>query len=273
MLGKLMKYEFKALARVLLPLYGAVLLLSAVGHPLVRLADDHRLEGIWEIFTAMFFIFYILTIAASVLLTLFLVLQRFYKSMVCDEGYLTHTLPVTTGSLVGAKLLTGSVWMLVSAVNAVASLVILFFSGETWQLVKILLDSYGTLSAEFAAQNGISLTAMLAFAGGVFLIALPTQLLIFYAAISIGQLMNRQKLLGAVGGYLALYMVGQMLSLGVLLLGMIFSGSLSGAALSGEMPAQLMPVMMTSVVLVQLVMGGGCWLLTHWIMSRKLNLE
>ena len=106
--------------------------------------------------------------------------------------------------------------MLVSAVNAVASLVILFFSGETWQLVKILLDSYGTLSAEFAAQNGISLTAMLAFAGGVFLIALPTQLLIFYAAISIGQLMNRQKLLGAVGGYLALYMVGQMLSLGVL---------------------------------------------------------
>lgn len=271
MLGKLMKYEFKALARVLLPLYGAVLLLAAVGHPLARRGS--QLEGIWEIFAAMFFIFYILAIVASVLLTLFLVLQRFYKSMVCDEGYLTHTLPVHTGALVGAKLLTGSIWMIVSVVNAAVSLVILFFSGETWRYVKSLLDNYSILSAEFAAQNGIGLTALLAFVGGVFLIAVPVQLLSFFAAISIGQLMNRQKLLGAVGGYLAIYLAGQMLSMGVLLLGVVCSGSLSSATLAGEMPAKLLPAVMASVVLIQLVMGGACWLLTHWIMGRKLNLE
>lgn len=52
-------------------------------------------------------------LAAAVTVVMVLIYVRFYKSMVTDEAYLTFTLPVTAGQLIGSKFLVSAVWTLI----------------------------------------------------------------------------------------------------------------------------------------------------------------
>ncbi|MBQ4194311.1 MAG: hypothetical protein II650_08635, partial [Clostridia bacterium] len=49
-------------------------------------------------------------LAAALTVFAVLIFVRFYRSMVTDEAYLTFTLPVTPGQLIGAKFLASAVW-------------------------------------------------------------------------------------------------------------------------------------------------------------------
>ena len=51
-----------------------------------------------------------MALAAAVTVIFVLIFVKFYKSMVTDEAYLTFTLPVTPGQLIGAKFLASAVW-------------------------------------------------------------------------------------------------------------------------------------------------------------------
>ena len=54
-----------------------------------------------------------MALAAAVTVIAVLIFVKFYKSMVTDEAYLTFTLPVTAGQLIGAKFLSAAVWALI----------------------------------------------------------------------------------------------------------------------------------------------------------------
>ena len=92
MLGKLTKYEFKATARVLLPAYLALLLVTVLGK--VLLAVPPVQEALNGAIAGFFVVIYMLMIMGVLFLTFFISVQRFYKNLLGDEGYLMHTLPV-----------------------------------------------------------------------------------------------------------------------------------------------------------------------------------
>ena len=54
-----------------------------------------------------------MALTAAVTVIAVLIFVKFYKSMVTDEAYLTFTLPVTPGQLIGSKFLAASVWALI----------------------------------------------------------------------------------------------------------------------------------------------------------------
>lgn len=100
MLRKLLKYEFKATGRLIGVIYLAVLAAAIVTGIIGRFSDatiDNPIA--FMIFVAI----YAILIVALIVVTILMIIERFYKNMLTGEGYLMHTLPVPTWMHVGAK--------------------------------------------------------------------------------------------------------------------------------------------------------------------------
>ena len=91
MLGKLIKYEFKATGRLLLPVYGALLLMGGVVN--LGLTLQGKLP-VLKFAQGVLIFAYVALMVAAFALSFFVVISRFYKNLICDEGYLMFTLPV-----------------------------------------------------------------------------------------------------------------------------------------------------------------------------------
>lgn len=114
MLGKLIKHEFKATSRVIPFIY-----LTAAVFTLATYM------GYWMHNEALGSFAYFLTImtgTGALISTLVIAAMRFYKSVFDSEGYLTMTLPVTTGQLMLSKALVYFVWIIASGVVMTLSL-------------------------------------------------------------------------------------------------------------------------------------------------------
>lgn len=143
MLGKLLKYEMKASARTLLPLYIGTLVAAVICAFITAsfVADDgtrfamltvmyDEATGTLSVFA--FLLFFGLCVAIMVL-TAMIVIQRFNKNLIGDEGYLMFTLPVTHVQLLSSKLIAGLLWVLIGTL-------IMGLSGVIIGLPSVLLN-------------------------------------------------------------------------------------------------------------------------------------
>jgi len=106
LVGKLIKNEFKAGIHSIAPIY---IVTAAV---LGLLAISFAFEILW---LAIISIIGVVLVAIGILaITLISVINNFNKSMYRDQGYLTFTLPVTSGQLLFAKAFSSFVWILLS---------------------------------------------------------------------------------------------------------------------------------------------------------------
>ena len=116
MLGKLIKHEFRATGRIMLPLFLAVLILSAFAglsiHGFERARDVRILQAMYGTTISTFF----LSLFAVAVVAVVLMIQRFYKSLLRDEGYISMTLPVSVDAHIWAKLLTSFAWFALEAI-------------------------------------------------------------------------------------------------------------------------------------------------------------
>ncbi len=127
MLGKLIKYEFKALyKKVLLCVAGGLLIsiLTLLMFQLTAASDGNNI--MLQLFLSSGMIFSILAMLAVSILTLVFIIHRFYTNLYNDEGYLTFTLPVSSSQLLWSKLISGAVWTIIAGIGVIASFGILF---------------------------------------------------------------------------------------------------------------------------------------------------
>jgi len=218
MLGKLIKHDFRALSRTLFPLQIGILaggLLATLLTVLtIRLGENSVSTGAniaLRMITATTSVLIGVAIAASAFVTLLLICIHFYRSFLCDEGYLTFTLPVSTSNLLWSKLLTGVFWMLINA--AVICVTILLFAvfGTTSAGIinQGVLDSIKRLFTAFIPQAAqyVSIPLMIAEFVAVGLLAIASQLLELYFAIIVGgQIAKKHRILAAIGMYLLINM-------------------------------------------------------------------
>ena len=122
MLGKLIKHEFRATGRIMLPLLLAVLILSVFAGLSVRgferVKDMHFLQAMYGTTIGVFF----LSLFAVAVVAVVLMIQRFYRSLLRDEGYISMTLPVSVDAHIWAKLLTSFAWFAAEAILSAAAL-------------------------------------------------------------------------------------------------------------------------------------------------------
>lgn len=126
MLAKLIKHEFKATARIFLPILGTVLVLTGAAALTVKLGGILVLPGgtgwggpVLGLASGLLCLLTFIAMMAMMTAAVVVTIQRFYKNLLGDEEYLMFTLPVTPAQHITAKLAVGTVWTLLSLALAV----------------------------------------------------------------------------------------------------------------------------------------------------------
>lgn len=266
MLKKLYKHEFYSLFRSLLPIYAALFGFSVLSR-LVYLVKTEN--SIINTFKTLAVIGYVLTIIAVFIVGIVIVVTRFYRNLLSNEGYLTFSLPFTATQHIVCKLICGAVTVAVDFVLVFFSLAVLGIGTKAENdFIKFLPELF---KAFFNYGEWPQLTLLIAEIAVFAIITLLEALLMFYAAIAIGQ-QFKNRVGASVIAYICLYAASQIISL--IFMSFIFAfGSASGfenylnSGISAVSLLLLLPIVFSALL------GTAYFLITRYFLSRKLNLE
>jgi hypothetical protein len=264
MLGKLLKYEFKATGRTFLPMYALLIVMALV----TKFFNSSNLDYYNTPRIISVIVFVVVIVAVSVM-TLVIAIQRFNKNLLSDEGYLSFTLPVKAHSHIDAKMIVSFVWTVLSVLISILAILVSFAD-------RNMLDQFGRF---FGALPD----AVREIGGGFYVVLLECIVLAvvsvlggiveIYAAVTIGNLSSKHRLLVGVGAYIGFWIVQQIISTTIMNgFGLTqYFASLrlaSTAAVVGAAESALL-----GLIIYCLIFGVLFYFLTEWLLRKKLNLE
>lgn len=130
MLSKLIKHEFRALSRFLLPIHILLLVACLIGRFMFQAMAMMDLPNVILIVSFVFLISIWIVVPCA---TSILIVVRYYKSLYTDEGYLTLTLPATRGQLLFSKAFAACVWSILDLAIVIAGLAIVVIIPQVYQ--------------------------------------------------------------------------------------------------------------------------------------------
>lgn len=265
MLGKLLKYEIKATARTFIPLYIALLIFALINRFSFA---NHFINNTLRVLPVISATVYTALIVAIFVITFLVMIQRFYRNLLSDEGYLMFTLPVKSSSHIWAKTITSLLWILASGFVTFLSVLILAadagWLGSFWsdlqQMMTLIHLELGLNGYLFLIE--FFLLLLTSVWGGIVMI---------YFCISIGHRFSSHRLLAAFGTFLGFNVILQLLF-------SIF-GHVGIQVFHIDQWLQNMEAISAShtfllgSILINLVIGIFCFLVTNNILTKKLNLD
>ncbi|MBO4245432.1 MAG: hypothetical protein J5892_01675 [Bacilli bacterium] len=149
MLGKLLKYDFKWINKIMY-VYFILLALISIAVKIVESLDQTIFLVIVDKALSSMFI----GCAASTIVTcLIRIWVRFINNIYKDESYLTHTLPVTKNQIFNAKIIASILSILMSGVVVAICFAFIYLNSSTIDALKIryqsLVDIYNSVFAIF----------------------------------------------------------------------------------------------------------------------------
>lgn len=273
MLGKLMKYEIKATARTLIPLYIALLAFAIINKVFIGAGLAHKLEGFGSIPFILSIFGYGCTMAAVFIVTFFIIIQRFYKNLLGDEGYLMNTIPVSTITNITSKLSIAGFWNIISAFVAVLSIIIMAFNPVTFNnFFSEMFDAFSKGYSEIGIQLYVFIFEIII----LMLVSLLRSLSMIYASIAIGHLFSKHRILSAFGAFIGLSFISGAISS---IVGITFSivgnrlDHLQNIHLNGTSALIVVHGFIIGVTIFDLLFFIAYFIITTYILKNKLNLE
>lgn len=200
MLRKLMKHEFRATGRIMLPLY-LILLATSLGANLSARGLLNTRYRILDMLGVLLVMAFGIAIFAVCIMSVVVMVQRFYKNLLQDEGYVMLTLPVSVHQQVWSKLIVSAVWFAATVVMVIAAACIVAFDID---FIKYFFQGVGELLGDLRkleAYYAVNGTAIVAEGVVLCFLACCAMCLQFYAALAAGpRLCQPQD--GLVGGVL-----------------------------------------------------------------------
>lgn len=277
MLGRLLKHEFKVTSRYFIPMFlalaAATLLLKlslifsegSIFVSMELMSFIHFIQG-------LFIMAYVLVILGIAFLSIFLLIRRFYVNMFGDEGYLTHTLPVTGGQLLNCKLICSITWIFSLFPAGLLSFFVLFAGTDIFTEAGYLFQ---TLSEELyiLQTSGFHVGFILFELIIAAIVSVISSFLSYYLAITLGQhFMGNHRLVGSIVFYFVLSIISSAIS-------SIFSAGLELSANSWftttftpAMAYRLILIVMAIAILISVIQGLIYYFLTRYLLTKKLNL-
>ncbi|HFU4115593.1 TPA: ABC transporter permease [Streptococcus suis] len=260
MFKKLLKYEFQSVGKWYLGIYAGALALSAILGFWLQALTIRTQGGTTEpggaemVLFGTFSMTFGILIAALGLSTFFMVINRFRKNVYGRQGYLTMTLPVSSHHIILSKLLASLVWYLLAGITIILSIgivlaVLMLGSGE------VVIPELQTL---IQALDWPVIFAHLFY----MLIESTTGILLIYFSISVGQLFKDHRLLFAILTYIGISIV-----LGVFGT-LVFTNYLENLYNAAQ-PLYPNPIL----ALINIILAFAYYFGTHFIMTKKLNLQ
>lgn len=210
MLGKILKYDLKSMGKSLFPLYAGLFGLVIILKIMSFITESFPAFNF--VYNIMF-IFFIIIVIGGLFYTFFISVMRYYKNLYSDEGYLTHTLPVKSGSLLFSKVLSSCLFIILSVIVSFVSIMIVFGFNDVLDILKKGLEF-------FSLCFDVSIVTVLIFAISLILLSYICYILMAYAGISLGNMHSKNKIMFSVIYTVVLYYVSQIL--GILLMGIMF---------------------------------------------------
>ena len=279
MLGKLLKYEMQAMGRILMPLYGVLLVLS------VAFGLSLRQNNQYNTGNATFGSLYGAAAAAVMIVTLILIIQRFYRNLLGSEGYLMFCLPVSTGQHMANKIISATFWIILGGLVGLLSVILLSImaTDPTINFAETIRQTITQAAGSLMQENGSTQSGMiiLVIEGILFLVGSCAEIAAkLYAAIAIGHQWSSHRVLGAVLAFV-----------GIIIIEIILGNTMS--IITAGVDDQAMPIIfklsstmmtLTSTTMGNLQMALGllagvafarlaiCWFISWILLDRRLNL-
>lgn len=264
MFGKLLKYDFRSMFKQFAFIWPAALALAVINHFTINGLDSASNAG--ETAAGISMLIYVAILMAMFIVALVFTIQRFYKGLLGDEGYLMHTLPVRPWQLIGSKLLCAVVTTFLSVIVAILSiLVILPWGREDFQE---LFRGLGYIFSHWNIQATNGIIGLLEFCLMI-MVSFATGFLQLYLAMSIGHLFNKNRVAFSVIAFIAVNAVMSAL-LGRLLAPLmdVLSNIINGMEGMAGFHAAMWIAMAGELILCVIYFAG-----TEFILRKKLNLE
>lgn len=279
MLGKLMKYDLRAGIRWFGLVWAVLLALGVINGFTLRyiLAADVQHWLVRFFLGVMPLLMLFLVFIAAVVVMIIYVIRRFYKGLLCDEGYLMFTLPATAEEHIASKTLTALILeiatILVCCLSGLLLTVIYAhdYVGDFLQLMREVPEYWKT----YDMPSGFGwLTAE----GILFVIlAYITWNLRIYTSLSLGHLANKHRLLWSLLAYFGIGIAVSMLSgsLSAVLFGS--SSALFGDLLYGAESVTALfrfaQVWFAALIALFVIEIAVYFFSTRAILKNRLNLE
>ena len=205
MTGKLMKYEIKSSGKLMLMIWAALIIASILFSLSINVLGNTTaaydtngygiLVGIIGTVTGLL---YFAMFIALIVATMLVIILRFYKGLLGDEGYLMHTLPVKPWQLITSKGIVAAGIVFASIIVGLISIMVI--AGVT--SVEVIPEFFDFMGDVWDADHRY----MLIMAELLILIILSVLKSIYqvYAALAIGQLANKHRILLAIGAYIGI---------------------------------------------------------------------
>jgi len=286
MIAKLIKHEYRATARTFLPLLGAVLVLSGLSWLMMQLgggaAGASGSNSFFDALHALVTMFTLLGLVALMLCSVLITVQRFYKNILGDEGYLMLTLPATPAQHIAAKLIVGTAWTVAALAMTLLVAWMLGSAMAGTATMHVSVDGVGATSltlsqaaASFKNTFGIPLWRGALMIGLLFLCGVVNTYLMAYFCMTVGSQWPQQRLAASIGVFVVVDFVRRFLFvciLAVVSVSVAAPGSALYQALTGLTVGSvfmLVPAVGSAVLLAEAVVY---FFAARWFLTARLNL-
>ena len=261
MLGKLLKYDFKSMFRVFVPLWLALLAVSVINHFTTRSRSAVGVLG--GLPQVVFMILYVGLVIAVMVVSIALIIMRFYNGLLKDEGYLMFTLPVKPWQLISSKCIVATVVSILSLIAAFLS--VMLISAEfsfVPEFFRDLGEALPYITGDMVLAMVLTIVLIIA--------AVVTEITHIYASLALGHLANRHRIAWAVLVYIGINAVLSMLLV-------VFDNAMDHFHWNFEIQVQdhlaAFNVTMGILIVLCVVQIVVFFVITERILSKRLNLE
>lgn len=270
MLKKLLKYDLKAINKYFIPMSIFFLAYSLIGTLFFQIENESSKSELHHLIVMLIITAFIIMIIAYSIITQGLIVVNFFKSMVTDTGYLTHTLPVKKSALIISKTLASIITLIISGIVMLLCLIVFLdlprnFSNLYPDIVDFVHRVTETLG------TGVTIMTVITF---LFLIlaCLLYIISLYFVSIAFGQLINRHKIIGSLLSYFVLTLLLQIIS--TITLSIIGHNiTIDSIEALKQINTAIIPLYLGGCILFETLLSIGFLFLTNWIFSKKLNLD
>lgn len=289
MVKKLYKHELSALARMLVPVNLICLSLSLVLRLTYFIQNEYIDNTVFDMLNGLLLMFFVISIIAVFFVSYAMIIVRFYRHLLSSEGYLSMTLPVKASTHIITKTVCSMIFMIISAIVVIGSALIA--ASASSEFVRVMREGARYLKIIADVLGPSTTTLIIIETVLIMLTALIQSILMPYAAMALGQCARKSKIGMAVAWYFIINIILQIVSNVVTLVTMFFIGSfnLDTIYASSEMEIETFEdfsifikdmisasgghIMMIESILLTAVTAIIFYIITHYILKNKLNLE
>ena len=260
MLGKLLGYEMKAYGRIMVPIYIALIALSAI----LGIGYHFMPDAMHNFIYVLLFILYILLLVPVVVMTTILGVNRYYGNLLGREGYFMFSLPTRTSTMMAAKTLAALIWTAFGAIAGFASVLTTSLIALHGDAYKEILEAFTEVLPELKPYIGNIIIWVIVLIFGV--VGLIVRV---YAAVSIGSQWNGHRMIGSILVYIGFKIIETIIASVIRAITPLRT-AIENIIGNGDPASFKTPILALVIILIGIVIY---WVIAWFFTDRKLNLE